>query len=234
MPTDKDLKRLVRARMQKTGESYTAARSQILNKPVSKLAPSAAGYQAKPAPEPDFEKLTAMSNAVISKKTGRTWAQWVEALDWHKAHLKPHREIADLVSTEFGVPDWWTQAVTVGYERIKGIRAIGQRRDGSYEANKSKTFAVPVKKLFDAWSKAATRKKWLDEPGITIRSATSPKSMRIKWSDGSVVLLNFLPKGKSKSAVAVQHTKLPDKATADRFKQYWSERLGALVATLVK
>ena len=229
MPTDKDLKRLVRARMAKTGEAYTAARSQVLKK-----APSAPALSAKQTPEPDFEKLTAMSNAVISKKTGRTWAQWVEALDWHKAHLKPHRDIADLVSTEFGVPDWWTQAVTVGYERIKGIRAIGQRRDGSYEANKSKTFAVPVKKLFDAWAKAPTRKRWLTESGITVRSATSPKSMRIKWSDASVVILNFLPKGKSKSAVAVQHGKLPDKATADRFKQFWADRLHALAEMLEK
>ena len=32
MPRDKDLKRLVRARMTKTGESYTAARAQITRK----------------------------------------------------------------------------------------------------------------------------------------------------------------------------------------------------------
>ncbi len=31
MPTDKDFKRLVRGRMQKTGESYTAARATLLN-----------------------------------------------------------------------------------------------------------------------------------------------------------------------------------------------------------
>ena len=29
MPTDKDFKRLVRGRMHKTGESYTAARAQL-------------------------------------------------------------------------------------------------------------------------------------------------------------------------------------------------------------
>ena len=227
MPTDKDLKRLVRARMQKTGEAYTAARRQLLSK-----APPAHGRRAEPAPKPDLAKLAAMSDAVISGKTGRTWEQWVEALDSRDAAKKPHREIAELVSREFGVPDWWTQAVTVGYERIKGIRAIGQRRDGTFEAHKSRTFPVPVKKLFDAWSKAATRRKWLDEPGIIVRSATSPRAMRIAWSDASVVVLNFMPKGKSKSSVAVQHTKLPDKATADRFKKYWSDKLDALTETL--
>ena len=32
MPTNKDFKRVVRARMTKTGESYTAARAQLLKK----------------------------------------------------------------------------------------------------------------------------------------------------------------------------------------------------------
>jgi uncharacterized protein YndB with AHSA1/START domain len=223
MPTSKDLKRLVRARMQKTGESYTAARAQLLSK-----APPSHSRTTEPAAKPDYAKLAAMSNAVISKKTGRDWTQWVEALDWHKADKLTHRQIADIVSREFGVPDWWTQAVTVGYERIKGIRAIGQRRDGSYEATKSRTFAAPVKKLFDAWAKAPARRRWLAQPGIIVRSATSPKAMRIVWSDATVVVLNFSAKGKSKSAVAVQHGRLPDKATADRMKQYWSDRLDAL------
>ncbi len=32
MPKNRDLKRLIRARMEKTGESYTAARSHLLSK----------------------------------------------------------------------------------------------------------------------------------------------------------------------------------------------------------
>jgi hypothetical protein len=35
MPRDKDLKRLVRTRMQKTGESYTTARARIVSKTPS-------------------------------------------------------------------------------------------------------------------------------------------------------------------------------------------------------
>ncbi|CAN5701216.1 hypothetical protein BH23GEM1_BH23GEM1_01270 [soil metagenome] len=52
--------------------------------------------------------------------------------------------------------------MTVGYERINGLRARGQRRDGSYEASKSRTFNVPVARLFDAWANPALRKKWLN------------------------------------------------------------------------
>ena len=34
MPKDKDLKRLIRGRMEKTGESYTAARAQLFDPPT--------------------------------------------------------------------------------------------------------------------------------------------------------------------------------------------------------
>jgi hypothetical protein len=52
--------------------------------------------------------------------------------------------------------------------------------------------------------------------------------MRLGWADGSIIAVGFLGKGKSKSSVAVQHEKLPDRETANRLKQYWSDRLDAL------
>jgi hypothetical protein len=39
MPRQKDLKRLVRARMEKTGEADTAARAQLLRKPKQARLP---------------------------------------------------------------------------------------------------------------------------------------------------------------------------------------------------
>jgi hypothetical protein len=236
MPRDKDLKRLVRARMQKTGEAYTAARAQVLRKRTAKKARTTAA----PTPrltttvEPaalDYGGLAGMTDAIIEAKTGRTWQQWTRTLDGHGAHEMAHRDIAALVSKDYGVPDWWTQAVTVGYERIKGLRARGQRRDGTYEANKSRTFNVPVKALFDAWADADVRRRWLGST-VKVRTATSPRSMRLGWADGTIVVVGFEAKGTAKSVVALSHTKLPDKDTANRLKQYWAERLDALAEEL--
>ncbi len=226
MVQNKDFKRLVRARMSRTGESYTAARAH-----VQKKAPAPSPADTAPvtrAPAPDYAALAGKSDAVMKARTGRVWKEWVQALDWHSAHELPHREIAEIVSGEFGVGDWWSQTVVVGYERIKGLRAIGQRRDGSYEASKSRTYAVPVKKLFDAWAKATSRRRWLGENGVKVRTATSPKTMRLGWSDGTIVAVGFMPKGRGKSMVAVQHTKLPSREAADRVRKFWSERLDAL------
>jgi uncharacterized protein YndB with AHSA1/START domain len=142
-----------------------------------------------------------------------------------------HRDIAALAHEKYEVRDWWAQTVAVGYERIKGLRAIGQRRDGSYEASKSRTFAVPVATLFDAFSNVRVRKRWLPET-IRVRTSTPPKTMRIGWEDGTIVVLGFMDKGNAKSAVAVQHGKLPDRAAVERMKTLWSDRFDALAAVL--
>jgi hypothetical protein len=230
MPRHKDLKRLVRTRMQKTGEAYTAARAQILKKSKEKtlsLPPSQPRSKV-------YAELAGTSDATIKRKTGCSWERWVKALDHHGAREMAHREIARLVNTKYKIDGWWSQTVTVGYERIKGLRAKGQRRDGTYEAGKSRTFNVPVTTLFEAWAEASVRRRWLNGASVKVRTATAPKTMRLGWTDGSIVVVGFIPKGKSKSSVALAHTKLPDRETVDRLKRYWSERLDALGQVLGK
>jgi len=89
MPSQKDFKRVVRARMRKTGEAYTTARAQLLAKPSrSRTAKKTA---RSTAPAIDYGKLAGMSEAVVKEKTGCTWERWVKALDFHGAAELPHR-----------------------------------------------------------------------------------------------------------------------------------------------
>jgi uncharacterized protein YndB with AHSA1/START domain len=210
MPKQKDLKRLIRTRMKKTGEAYTAARLHLVKK----------------EPAPDYAVKAGLSDASVTKATGRTWAQWVAVLDKAKAAEKPHPEIARFVSS-LGTPSWWTQMVTVGYERIRGLRERGQRRGGAHEASKSRTFPVPVETLFAAFANARKRHKWLPVK-VAVRSSNPPKRMRVMWADDTVVVFEFTPKGAKKSAVALGHQKLPDRAAAEAMKKAWSERLDRL------
>ena len=210
MPKQKDLKRLVRSRMKKTGEAYTAARLQLL----------------KNTPPRDYAAVAGMSDAAVSKQTGRTWAEWVRVLDAARAAEKPHGQIASYVAS-LGTPNWWTQMVTVGYERIRGLRDKGQRRGGGYEASKSRTYNVPVKTLFNAFANARTRRLWLPVK-MTVRTAIPHKSIRITWEDDTRAQLGFTSKGRAKSAVSIQHVKLPDKSAADAMKTSWGEHLDRL------
>ena len=221
MTANKDFKRLVRARMQKTGESYTAARAHF--------AP------ARPRPTKtkiDYAKLAGRSDEILKERTGCTWQRWVTALDRVRAHEWSHRDIARHVHDTYKIDGWWAQTVTVGYERIKGLRAIGQRRSGLWEANKSRTFAVPVDQLFRAFHDPRRRKRWLPDVKPTVRTATPGKSMRMGWPDGTTVVVGFTGKGTSKCQVAIQHEKLADGAASARMKAYWSERLDALADVL--
>ena len=233
MPRNKDLKRLVRTRMQKTGESYTTARAQLLKKSRSQTTTKTLSTATKTAhaatkshsvvtksesalmktrPAHEYASIAGMRDAVIQAKTGRTWAEWVEALDTIDATKLQHGEIAKHLYEKLGVDGWWAQMVTVGYERIRGLRDIGQRRGGGYEVNKSKTYPVAVRRIYEAVSTPRGRKKWLPEQGFTVRKATPDKTIRMTWSDGTSVEFYFIDKGTAKSQLALQHRKLASKA----------------------
>jgi hypothetical protein len=219
MTANKDLKRLVRTRMSKTGEAYTAARA-VITKGRHKVGPYTSGA--------DFAKLAGLSDAAVKKATGCGWERWVHALDKAGADQWDHRTIVEYARTKYKTPDWWAQMVVVGYERIKGLRAIGQRRGGGYEASKSKTINAPVATLFDAWSNARRRARWLPGVKLTVRTAQPGKSMRITWPDQTSVEVGFMAKGAGKSAVALSHVKLASREDADARKAFWAERLEAL------
>jgi uncharacterized protein YndB with AHSA1/START domain len=223
MPSQKDLKKIIRARMQKTGEAYTAARLHIVKtKPVI--------TRTKPVqPPPDYAPRAGMSDAAVKKATGRDWNEWVLLLDAAGASEKPHRDIAKYVAT-LGTPSWWAQMVTVGYERVRGLRDRSQRREGTYEATKSRTFTVPVDALFAAFANARTRRKWL---AADVKTRTSnARTIRGTLDDGTAVQFFFTEKANGKSAVAVQHQKLADKAAVDEKKLWWHEQLDALAKLL--
>ena len=231
MPTHKDFKRLVRTRMRKTGEAYTTARTHLLRHRPQPATPAAA---PRPAPAPSFEQLAGMKDATIKARTCCDWERWVWVLDQNGAQDWSHSAIADHVRRRYKTPMWWTQAVTVGYERIKGLRAVGQRRNGQYEAGKSKTLAAPTARVYRAFRDVRTRRKWLGAVDLTVRTAIANKSMRITWSDGTNVEWYFVTKGDAKCQVAVQHGKLPDRDAADRMKTWWGERLGELDRLLTR
>ena len=239
MTTQKDFKRLVRGRMQKTGESYTAARASILSQRAKHTATnvegnghgpiaSVAALKTETPAAIDFAKLAGMTDEAIKKNTGCTWEKWVWALDQVNAHNWPHGEIARYVQEKYKVRDWWTQAVTVGYERIRGLRARGQRRSGSWEASKTKTIPAAAGTVFKAFKQPKLRSRWLPGNKAVVRSSVPNKTIRLTWEDGTSVEVYMVAKGRSKTQVAIQHTKLTSRKAVDQMKAFWTEHLDAL------
>jgi hypothetical protein len=121
--------------------------------------------------------------------------------------------------------------VTVGYERIRGLRERGQRRGGAYRAGESRTFPVSVETLFHAFASAATLRRWLPAK-VSVRSQTPNKRMRLAWEDGTVVLAGFLAKGEARSSVAIEHQGLSGRDAVDAVKKTWSDAFDRLSGLL--
>jgi hypothetical protein len=205
MTSQKSFKQRVRARMEKTGESFTAARAQLIPREQ----------------EPDVGP------------TGRPYRYWFAVLDEWGAIDRSHTEIAAWLINEQGVQGWWAQNITVEYERARGLREKGQGRDGFFTVNASKTVNVPVEELFAAMVDPMRRDEWL--PGVVLRerTATPHRTARFDWGEGSTrVIVGFEAKDARKSVVALSHERLPDAETAATMKAFWRERLSGLKALL--
>jgi len=169
-----------------------------------------------------------LSSEKLTEATGKNWDEWLEVLDQAGALKRTHTEIARWLTDEQGVPGWWAQSITVGYERARGLREPGQRADG-WAVTASKTVEVPVEVLFEAFEKESIRDRWLPDADLSLRTATAPVSARYDWGDGSTRLsVGFESLGPARSRISLQHEKLPDGEVAGRMKDWWRERVLAL------
>jgi hypothetical protein len=238
MPKNKDLKRLVRARMAKTGESFTTARLQVLAKAPPKAPREKTKGMATRGPRApvksglaaEYEKLAGMKDATVEARTGCTWERWVLALDHSGAKTMTHTEIADLVHKRWKVSGWWSQMITVGYERIRGRRDRNER-DGGYAVSKSRTFACTIDDLSAAFAPAA-RRQWLGGEAVEQRKSVHGKVARWKRPDGSKVQVFFSSKGKGKAVASLQHEALSSRADVERWRTFWTERFALLAEWL--
>jgi hypothetical protein len=218
MTTDKARKRAVRARMEKTGERYAAARRHVVStafSPTTELPPRAA--------EPG------MSEAAILKGTGRTWDDWFRILDAWDGTARNHTEIARYVNGEHGVDGWWSQSVTVGYERARGMRAPNERPEG-FEVSVSKTVPLDAMDAWRAFVEPSRRSRWLD---VSLRMRTGTRTMGRSArfdapSEGNRVNVLFTPRDEGRTTVTVTHVKLADAADVAAHRTAWKARLDGL------
>jgi uncharacterized protein YndB with AHSA1/START domain len=222
MPTQKLFKRRVRERMSKTGESYTAARSHI----------SRARDRAESARTRLASAKELASDAKLSEETGRDWESWLSVLDRWGARDRKHGETVSFLMAEQGVPGWWAQSITTGYERARGMRLKHQQPDG-FTIYASKTIGVPIDVLFDAFHDGRQRRRWLTDGTMSPRTSQRGKVARFEWGEGPTrVEVTFEAKGPSKATAHVAHERLADADAAEAAKATWKNRLAALKSHL--
>lgn len=227
MTTQKSFKRRVRARMAKTGESYTTARRHLLpDEPAASSRATSSTSTARRATEINNDES-------IRRNTGRGWDEWFAVLDEWGARDRSHTEIARWVGEQHDVSGWWAQSITVGYEQERGLRQPGQQCDGYFAASASKTVAVPLAVAYAAVADAEQRGQWLGGTLTPQGKSRENKVFRaVLDGEPGKVEFSFIAKGDAKTQVTASHTKLADAETAAKLKQRWRERLTELKSAL--
>ena len=230
MTTQKTFKQHVRARMAKTGEAYTTARQQLIRKagaetigPTDPAPPNGARGAAAAPPFSDDATIRA---------PGRAQADWYALIDAAGIAAKGHTAIARWLVAEHGVGGWWSQSITVGYERARGLRAKGQMADG-FTVSATRTIGTRPERVLDAFDRPEERARWLPDVVLTRRRTKASHTARFDWDEPpSRVVVWATPRPDGRTTVTISHEKLPDAATGERMQALWRAGLVRLAAAL--
>ena len=251
------LKQVIRARAAKTGERYTTARRHVLRESPS-IASALPAPSAPDAPGPTRPHMAApsapskgsVSDAKSREKTGNGLDHWFTVLDRFGAVEKGHTAAARHLYEVHKVSGWYSQGITVAYERARGVRAVNQRCDGDYEVSVSKVMTTDMATLIKAFTDARRRRQWIGgaDPALVkaLAAALTDKlskgcvvrpdglgRFRYKWG-GTTVQFYLEPKAAGKVSLVVQHTKLANAEAVDKRRAEWKQAFAALAAYLAQ
>ena len=216
----------------KPAATGTVAKKPAATKASAKRRRAGVGTASRAAGE--ALRIAGVGTDAVARATGKAWDQWLAVLDKAGAAGMPHKAIAAMLKEKFGVAPWWSQMVAVGYGQARGLRAMYQGADG-FSANASRTLQANLDRAYGAWSDPALRAMWLGNAPVEVTRSEDGKSLRMQWAaGGSVVDVNFYPKGDEKSQVTVQQRKLRDRKAVEKQKGFWSGALDRLKTLLEK
>ncbi len=218
MTKQESFKRRVRARMEKTGERYAAARQALLQQAEARRSRIWVS-------EPD------LTDDAVRSATGRGWDEWCDLIESWPGHHDGHTAIARHLEDVVGVDPWWAQGITVGFERITGRRLPHQQQDGTFTASRSRTVTLDHQMLNLLLRDPKGRAALFPAHATELRSKPSSKAARIGIGPG-VAVISVEPQGDSRAKVTIAHERLPEFADVDEWRFYWSEWLDAIGETL--
>lgn len=214
MTKQEAFKKRVRARMQATGERYSAARRVL-------LARTGGRHGRVWVAEPET------ADASVSAATGKSWDEWCDVIDAWPGRTEGHTATAAYLRETHDVDAWWAQTITIGYERITGLRLPYQRPDGTFTASKSMTISINTDELRSMLLADEHRVDLF--PGLDTELRSKPTSKAIRLSVGpGVAIIDLEPKNNARTKVTVAHENLPAYDDVAEWKFYWSEWLEAL------
>ena len=104
------------------------------------------------------------------------------------------------------------------------MRKVHEHLDG-YSVSSSRTFGVPVERLYRAFADDAERAEWLEPELINVRTFSENKVWRCEIvEDKSRVEVRFTVKSPEKTSIAIEHAKLPAEDDVTTWRAFWKAR----------
>lgn len=205
--------------------------------------PAPARTRRAAAPRREFR------DEVVLQKTGRTRAAWFAILDRFDCRAKGHTATAAHLMSRHHVSPWWSQAITVQYERDRGIRSYGEQADG-FALTVQRALAVPSERVWRALTDASEVSAWRTtkqrqefRPGGRWRNADGSRGtferrvegryLRITWDEprrapGSIVEMEVLDRGEDRSIVKLTHRRIRSAEEREDLRSHWSWAMDSL------
>ncbi len=191
-----------------------------------------------------------VTNESAKAATGKTLDQWFAELDGWDG-LKKGRRAVNNHLYEQKLDPWWCTTIAIEYEKHHDAR----KKDGLFEGYficSTKTISAPVEEVFAAWSDKDMLSRWFGEltradvkDGGTYKNKDGDQGtfLRVRenkdirltfenpaFSAPSQVDVQFQDKGKGKTGVLVNHTRIQARDEADGLRVAWAESLDRLKA----
>ncbi len=189
-----------------------------------------------------------VTNEAAKAATGKTLDQWFAVLD-KRDGLKQGRRAINNHLYEQKVDPWWCSTIAVEYEKHHDVR----KKDGLFEGYfvcATKTVAASPAEVFKAWSSGAELSKWFGigakadvkdggafetkegDKGTFLRVRQN-KDIRMTFENKGLsaptqVDVQFQDKGKGKTGLQVNHTRIQTRAEADGLRAAWAHALDDL------
>lgn len=191
-----------------------------------------------------------VTNEAAKAATGKTLVQWFAELDKADGLKLGRREINNRLYSE-KIDPWWCTTIAVEYEKHHDVR----KKDGLFEGYfvcATKTIAAAPADVFKACASGAELSKWFgagtkadvkdggtfqnkDGDKGTFLRVRENKDLRLTFEHTSMsaptqVDVQFQDKGKGKTGLLVNHTRIQNRDEADGLRAAWAQALDQLKA----
>ncbi|MFO0828858.1 MAG: SRPBCC family protein [Phycisphaerales bacterium] len=200
--------------------------------------------------KPAAARKSAISDEAVERATGKGIKDWCAILDRFDVVRRGHTKAARHLREEFGLSDWWSQMVTVLYERVRGLREYGQRPDGGFSLDVQRRIKCAASRAFDAFAQPAELARWFTTSArgtavVGERYATAdgdkgqwlvverPKRLAFTWDNKAHcprtrVEVTFTPAGRGAVVVRLTHDRLGSAEDREHMREGWTWAMDSL------